>query len=400
VPTHRDQTVGADSSERSADEQLVAFARELVRTPSLSEHERAVGERLARELTALGYEEVALDVYGNVTARYGPEPAALLFNGHIDHVPPSDMVFPYEAEIVDGSRWGREGPVLRGRGSCDMKANVAAGAYAVRYLPAGLQLTRGYRFVADVREEIDAEEGLPHVLRNAQLADVAISGESTSLDVAIGHRGKVQFDIVVAGRSSHTSRPYDGVNAVYQARPIIEAIEAYAAQLPHDERYGPATAAVIHVESSPDPSVAVVPSRCTIRMDRRFIPGETPDSVAHEIHELVAGTCARDGIDATVEQVGVYPLMATDADDPLVAHGVAAVEDVTGRRPSVTTWDFGVSATFMSAAGIPSIGIGPGDERYAHTRDEHVPLAELTAAARIYARMIERLCAADEERRS
>ena len=387
-----DARVARQAAGSETDRDLVDFARELVRIPSLSGEERCVSERLADELRRLGYKAVEIDRYANVSARFGPEPAALLFNGHIDHVPPSDMEAPYAAELVDGSPWGVDGPVLRGRGSCDMKANVAAGAYAVRYLAPDAQLARGYRFVADVREETDEYEGLPYWIDHGLLANVAISGESTGLDIALGHRGKVQFEITITGRSSHTSRPADGINAVYAAARVIDAIEQYATQLPSDEFYGAATAALVHIVSAPDPTVAVVPARCVIRMDRRFLPNETPDSVDAEIREFVASTCTRFGIDATVELMAVYPLMTTDRAHSIVGYALDAVERVTGRRPRLTTWGFGVSATFLNGAGVPSIGIGPGDERYAHTRDEHVPVADLTAAARIYAGLIERLC--------
>lgn len=388
MPTVDERLAGLSGVDR----ELVGLARELVETPSPSGQEMAVAHRLAEELGRLGYEDVDIDRYGNVTGRYGPEPAALLFNGHIDHVPPSDMSDPYMGELIDGAIWGIEGLALRGRGSCDMKGNVAAGVYAVRYLEPDVRLVRGYRIVADAREETDEYEGLPYYIEHGPLADVAISGEATGLNIALGHRGKLQFEITVVGRSSHTSRPYDGVNAVYAASKLITAIEHYAQELPSDELYGPATAAVIHVVSAPDPTVAMVPARCVIRMDRRFLPNETPDSVDAEIRDLVATTCEREGIEASARCVGVYPLMATDRAHPIVGQAVEAIESVTGRRPGLTTWDFGVSATFLNAVGVPSIGIGAGDERYAHTRDEHVPVSELSAAARIYARLIERVC--------
>jgi acetylornithine deacetylase/succinyl-diaminopimelate desuccinylase-like protein len=101
---------------------------------------------------------------------------------------------------------------------------------------------------------------------------------------------------------------------------------------------------------------------------------------------------AEHGTPAEVRAVNVYPLMRTAADHPLVAVAAEAVRSVTGREPRLIAWRFGVNATFMSAAGIPSIGIGPGDERYAHTAEEHVPVAELAQASRIYATLIAKLC--------
>jgi succinyl-diaminopimelate desuccinylase len=84
--------------------------------------------------------------------------------------------------------------------------------------------------------------------------------------------------------------------------------------------------------------------------------------------------------------------MSTPPDSPIVRAGCDAVEAVTGERPSVRTWRFGVNATFMSAAGIPCIGIGAGDERFAHTSEEHVEVNQLLASSRIYAELVSRLC--------
>ena len=46
----------------------------------------------------------------------------------------------------------------------------------------------------------------------------------------------------------------------------------------------------------------------------------------------------------------------------------------------------------MARAGIPTVGFGPGDERWAHTSEEHVLVDDLIAAARIYARLAIRIC--------
>ena len=102
---------------------------------------------------------------------------------------------------------------------------------------------------------------------------------------------------------------------------------------------------------------------------------------------------AEHGAKATVELVNVYPLMVTEPDHPIVQAASAAVEEATGRRPSLKAWKFGVNATFMNAAGIPSVGIGAGDERLAHTPAERVPVCEIVQASHAYALLIESLCA-------
>jgi putative selenium metabolism hydrolase len=363
--------------------ELVSFARQLVATPSLPGEERDAAELMAAKLVDLGYRDVTIDEASNVVGYLGTGPPVLMFNGHLDHVPPAGMEDPYGAQIVDGH--------LRGRGSLDMKANLAAGAFAAAFVDGPLR--GSYVFTADVREEIDGPEGIPALLARGLRADYGVSGEATSLDIALGHRGKLQFDVTIAGRSSHAATPDDGDNAVFRARPFLAALERAGTHLPSDPLLGAATLTVTAIASAPSGGVAVVPSSCTIRVDRRYVRGETPESCSAEIGELVERVAAEHAAHATVELVNVYPLMATEPDHPLVRAASASVEGATGRRPDLKAWQFGVNATFMNAAGIPSIGIGAGNERLAHTPDERVPIGEIIQAGRAYALLIERLCA-------
>jgi succinyl-diaminopimelate desuccinylase len=363
---------------------MLEFARRLIATPSLPGDEEAVSRLVADELRLLGYRDVERDEAGNVTGWFGHGPARLMFNGHLDHVPPGAMEAPYEPRVVDGS--------LRGRGSCDMKANVAAGAYAIAFLDAVDVKAGSYLFTADVQEETDSPAGIQALLARGLRADYGVSGESTGLDVHVGHRGKVQLDVVVAGRSSHAATPQAGLNAVYRAVPFLQAIERLAERLPSDPLFGPATVTVTRISSEPEEEVAVVPGTCTIRVDRRYLPGETPETCEQELAALVADVSASHGVPSRVRRVSIYPLMATDPDHELVALGLDAVRAVTGSEARVGTWRFGVNATWMSEAGIPTIGVGPGSEDFAHTDDEHVPVDEVVQASRIYAELIRRLC--------
>jgi succinyl-diaminopimelate desuccinylase len=372
---------------------LVEFTQRVVSTPSPSEHEHDVSALFAAELEKLGYRDVEVDEHGNVVGWLGEGPPRLMFNGHIDHVPPAGMDDPYGAQIVDAAQFGGQGLAIRGRGTCDMKANVAAGAYAAAFLDPEELRGGSFLFTADVQEETDSPLGVSALIERGVRAEYGISSESTGLALYLGHRGKVQFDMVVSGRSSHASTPSDGLNAVYRAVPFLQAIEQLPERLPSDPLYGQATITVTGISAEPQTAVAVVPSSCTIRIDRRYIPGETPDGVERELAALVAEVAERENIPAELERVNVYPLMAIDRDHELVAHGIAAVREVTGADPRIGAWRFGVNATFMSEAGIPSIGIGPGNEDFAHMRDEHVPIGELIESSRIYAALITRLCA-------
>ena len=367
---------------------LIGFARRLVATPSLPGEEQAVAAMLAEELSALGYRDVEVDEAGNVVGWLGSGPARLMFNGHLDHVPPAGMTDPYDPRL----EYRGDELVLRGRGSCDMKANVAAAAYSAAFLDATSPLTGSYLFTADVQEEIDSPLGVPALLARGLRADFAISGESTELAVSLGHRGKAQFDVTVAGRASHASTPGAGINAVFAAVPLLVALDEAGGALAGDDLFGAGSMTVTGIRSEPEGDVAVVPSACVIRVDRRYVPGESGATCLDQLERLVADVSRRERIEVSVRLVSDYPLMSIAPEDRLVEIGREAVESVTGTRPPVTTWRFGVNATFISAAGVPTIGIGPGSEDWAHTSEEHIPVGQLVDSSRIYAALITRLC--------
>jgi putative selenium metabolism hydrolase len=374
---------------------LVKLARDLVRTPSLSGAEHDAARLLARELVALGYRDVEVDDHGNVVGYLGEGPPELMFNGHLDHVAVAGMEDPYEGSLEPGERWGEPGWALRGRGSCDMKANVAAAAFSAAFLDPGTRLVRSVVFTADVQEETDSPAGVRALIERGIRARYGVSVESTGLDVALGHRGKLNFEITVRGRSSHASTPSDGLNAVFAARHFLTALESAATVMPDDDFLGRATITVTHIASEPAADLAVVPSLCVLTVDRRYVRGETPESCLAELRELTARAAAEAGLDAGVELVNHYPLMWTPAEHPLVEATRAAATAALGRQPALRAWRFGVNATFMNESGIPSIGLGPGSEDWAHTPEEHVPIGELIDAARVYGELIRTMCAAD-----
>jgi putative selenium metabolism hydrolase len=390
---------GSSSHERQitgrlpdAGRRLVQFARQLVATPSPSGSEQEVARLLATQLASLGYRDIEVDTDSNVVAYFGDGPPTLMFNGHMDHVPPAGMEEPFTASLEPGERWNEPDWGIRGRGSCDMKANVAAGAYAAAFLDPKRPLRGSYVFTADVQEETDSPAGVQALIDRGVRATYGLSGESTDLELAVGHRGKLQLDLIVRGRASHASSPEKGINAVYRAQPFLHALEEAAARLPSHPTFGPATLTVTGIHSEPATGVAVVPSACLIRVDRRYTPGETPEQCVAELKGLVDDIAAQSGAEAEVELVNVYPLMQTVENHPLVDAGCGAVEMAIAKKPELITWRFGVNATFMNHAEIPTIGIGPGNEKWAHTSEEHVPLGQLVDAARIYAELIAALC--------
>jgi len=345
---------------------LIAACRGIVRIPSETGSEAAAAEYLAALMRDLGFDSVQTDDNGNVIgilkgSGHGP---SVMINGHLDHVPAGDMVDPFWGALVDGSRWGEAGDAIYGRGTCDMKCNVVAAVYAVSALKVSGQRTGGdVILVADVEEETDSPKGIASVIAGGLRTDYGISVESTNGGVYLGHRGKLEFLLTVRGRTAHASEPTNGINAIGEALKYATAFEEYAAALPRDDHMGPATAVVVGFHSSPDNGSALLPDRCELQLDRRYVRGETPESCEAEIREVLSAVSPAMGDPWALTLFNHYPLMFTPEQSPVAIAAKAAVARVHGGPARVSAWRFGVNGTFMAAAGIPTIGPGPGDEK-------------------------------------
>lgn len=375
---------------------MIAACQEVVRTPSLSFEEGEVAAIYARHLEELGFDSVEIDRNGNVIAvlRGEGNGPSLMVNGHIDHVPTGEMKDPFSGELVDAARWGEEGLAIYGRGTCDMKCNVMASAYAIAAIKrAGVKLRGDVVFVADVGEEVDSPLGVPSVIARGVRTEFGLNTESSRGRVHIGHRGKIDVEITVHGRTSHASEPDNGINAVFEAAPFLDALRQYAKTMKNDDVLGPATVTLISMKSSPDNGTAVVPDRCIIRVDRRYVRGETAQSCEHELRDILARIASGNpNFRYDLNVIVHYPLMWVDPDSPVVKAALRARASITGQPEAVASWRFGVNGTFMCAAGIPTVGLGPGNEKWAHTPDEHILVADLIEACGIWSRMTVDVC--------
>lgn len=376
---------------------LTSFLKDLVRIPSTSCQEKDLAERLAAEMRAVGFDEVWTDRIGNVVGRIGPGTGPrLLYNGHMDTVGVGDPAAwshdPFGGEIENG--------VLYGRGATDMKGPLASLVYGARALKgSGLRLAGDVYVVGVVQEEpcegyamrvLVEEEGLR--------SDWVVLAEPTNLRVTRGHRGRMELHVTVRGRSAHASMPHLGENAIYGAARIIFSLELLSEMLAEDAFLGKGSLAITQIENTAA-SKNVIPDSCTFVIDRRLTLGETEAKVLAEVEGLIA----RENVRARVSlaefdytsytgyrcrDVEHYPAWVVSENHPLVQAATRAVREVTGERPSIGKWDFSTDGVYtMGVAGIPTVGIGPGEESRAHTADECIRLDDCYTAARIYAQL-------------
>ena len=378
---------------------LVNLASQLIAIPSPSGEEFAVMEFVANWCAdrSIPFEIVAKDAARpNVVVSVGDPNSGptIAMNGHLDTVPVSDLdawrTGPYEPTVsADGSR-------LFGRGASDMKSSVSVMLALTALLrDAPLRGRLQAHIVSD--EETSAKHGTIHLMDEIAAGrlprpDYCLIGEKSDLKVRNAERGLVGFDVTVLGRASHTAAARaTGVNAIAKAAKAVLALE-------HDiDRFHPAIGKPVISINQIQAGVAhnVVPGECRFTIDRRLIPGETPESALAEIQEALAEVAASDPDFryeiVTDPQGDTIPANITDASSPIVQAMQASIEEVTGAAPEYfVAWAGATDGRFYRLAGIDTVGYGPGGEN-AHGANEAVYLDDLETQAKVWAATVTKL---------
>ncbi len=368
----------------------IALLHQLVRidsrNPSLvtgAPGEGAIARTLGETLRAWGFDvsiPEAAPGRPNVVARIGrPGGRTLLFNGHMDVVGVDGMRHaPFDAEVRDGK--------LYGRGSCDMKGGVAAMcAAAARAAAQGLD---GEVIVAAVADEEYESLGTRSLVASGVRADAAIVTEPTRMAVNPAHRGFVWVELDFTGRAAHGSRYDLGVDAIRHAGLVIAALEQLQRDV-LDRRTHPLLGhASLHASTiSGGAGWSTYPNRCTLRLERRTLPGETTAQVLAEFEEARQRVAACDAtLDVQLRHILTQGPSDVAGDAPIVAALESAMraEGETVLHEGMSAW---TDAAILNDAGIPAICYGPGDITLAHADEEWVPVDEVERATRVLTRL-------------
>ena len=372
------------------------LAQELIRIPSLTGHEAQVAAFINAYLSEAGF-QVSIDDHGAVIAvlTRGEGPTVLL-DAHIDTVDADAAEWaypPFAGEIADGRLYGRGATDMKGA----MAAMMRAGKRLAREAFAGTLAITGTSWEEHF-EGYTLGIAIQELTARGMRPDYVIIGEASELNVKRGQRGRTRIHFDVRGRPAHSAHPARGINAVYKATKLIQAIQDMP--LPHDPFLGDGIVELIGIDSLPKPIDSVVPYACRVSYDLRLLPGQTPESVLAQFSAIVDALSARDpefaaeisiasgelvtksGREETVR--AFPPAWKLEEDHPLVRGAVSALRAI-GQNPAITKYDFCTNGSYSAGmAGIPTIGYGPGSEDGAHIVDEFVEVAELESAFRGY----------------
>ena len=344
------------------------------------------------EETGILYERIEIAPgRSNILARLDSDQntKTVLLDAHQDTVPVDGMTIdPFDPVERDGR--------LYGRGSCDVKGGLAAMFVAFARLAKERPPNRPHVILSLTCDEEATSLGINHLTDSwcgsqqtyrlcPKRPDVAIVAEPTSLNIVVAHRGATRWKLHTTGRACHSSRPNEGINAIYRMAKVVGCLEEYARWLP-DSRpahplCGPATLSVGRIDGGS--SVNVVPDSCTIEVDRRIIPGEDRFAVIEDL-----ATYLRERLDFDVQHDPPYcasPPLNDDLNGNLAQQLMRSITDVVGPR-QVLGVPYGTHASRIARAGVPAVVFGPGDIAQAHTKDEWIDITQLEQSSEIYYR--------------
>jgi acetylornithine deacetylase/succinyl-diaminopimelate desuccinylase len=312
----------------------------------------------------------------------------LLLCGHTDTVPPNAVATgnPFAAEM----RAGR----IFGRGAVDMKGPLAAMAVALAALKNLNAVENGEIVFAAVIDEEMESLGAEALITAGFKADAAIVGEPTGNHIAIGHKGLEWLEIEFLGKATHGGTPEKGVNAIAAAARFVRLVEEELVPAFQARRHaviGVPTINMGTIRGGDQPST--VAARCTIQLDRRWVPTESIEQVFGELEDILRRVrIAMPGLQTTLQRVPggmatmIHGPLEIAADHRLVQAAQKARTEIFGGASPLTAFPAWTDAALLSReAGIPCIVCGPGDLSLAHAPEESIDITEVEIAVKLYA---------------
>jgi acetylornithine deacetylase/succinyl-diaminopimelate desuccinylase family protein len=301
----------------------------------------------------------------------------ILLEAHMDTIPVDNMTIePFKPVIKAGKVFGR--------GSCDTKASLAAILLAVKQLLNSRKRLSRNVIIAAVCDEEYGLNGTRAILKDGRKMHYAIVGEPTGLEIVNEHKGVMRWRMTVHGKSAHSAYPQDGINAIFHAGILLNRLNQHAQDLLSGRRHptlGTPTLSVGTIVGGQ--SVNTIPNECTIEIDRRTLPRETPASVLARVRRLIPRS-----IHCIISKPHlVVPGLDGEENEELVRILRDAIRGCN-LAPVLRSARYVTDASLYAAKGIPAVVFGPGRIEQAHAEVEFVRLREVERAVEVYKKLL------------
>lgn len=379
-------------------ERLTKFVQQLVRIDSVHGNETAVARVIQAELGKFG---LRAKIIGDIKDRRmlvcdlgKRRGSTFMLNGHLDTVPFGDRAKwkfgPLSAKISGGRMYGR--------GTFDMKASVAAAAYAAIALNctgalqnSGSALPGRLRLLFNYDEESGVHSGIREAIRRGIGADAAIVAEPASVAedpagkaIFIGAKGVYRFELMTIGKTGHTGRCGSGINAVSKMAKLLLALEKLKLSHKKYPAYPPP-----HITPgtliSGGAGINIYPDSCSAAVDCRLTLGQSLSKVKAEIHSCLEAQVQKDAeIKYRIKDICNVSAGRISEDHPLVAIAGKTVKDLIGRAPQLKIISGVTDGNLLLEAGVPNLGFGVTGGG-AHAENEFIEVRDLSLTSKAFA---------------
>ena len=330
----------------------------------------------------------------NLYATIGPRniPGVML-SGHTDVVP------------VEGQSWAvpafemtNKDNKIYGRGTADMKSFVACALHAA-IKASEMNLTTPLHLAFSYDEEIGCVgvRSMIEMLKAAPfLPNFCIIGEPTLMQIATGHKGKVNVSVKFTGKEAHSALSTSGLNAIYLASEMINEIrliqDEIKKQFAHDDEYEiPHT--TLHVgKIEGGVALNIVPNSASFLFEIRNLPEDDPNIILTKIRksaESILTKYLKDFPTAKIhiEVTNQYPSLMTSKNSDVVN----LLKSLTGNNSTFKV-SFGTEGgLFSSELKIPTAICGPGSMSQGHKSDEYVSIDQINKCEEILSQLLLKL---------
>jgi len=318
---------------------------------------------------------------------------SLIFNAHSDVVPPSkNQENAFQPTVRDG--------VVYGRGACDDKGQIAVLHLLLSTLQKLHLQPRGNVTIDIVVEEENGGNGTLFMTRHPVHADGAIVLEASERKIFAAVRGAVWFEVICRGKPGHSGRASDVVSALKEAVKAMGVLEEYHDKLlaasrginPLFDAYAnpmPVTFGMLHSGDWP----ATAPALASIKGVFGFLPNTNIKAVQQGMTDAIRNSPHEYLREHFEIQFNMLNNEGNElpVDHPLVQEMMSAARD-TGAPMEVSAMTAACDAWRYALMGIPTMVMGAGSLKYAHSNEEQIAVEEIKETARTLLRFLERWC--------
>jgi acetylornithine deacetylase/succinyl-diaminopimelate desuccinylase-like protein len=254
---------------------------------------------------------------------------------------------------------------------------------AVRFIGASkAELPADLYFVVSTAGETGRHESLAHVLDHDRVdADWCIIDGPP--EIQLGNKGRVDVLVTIKGKQAHSSRPWEGINAIEGA---VKVLEKLARLMPHPEgkahpELGKVSLTPNAIESFPK-ATHTIQSECRIMFDRRLLPGDDPEKAVQQMVDAIGKI---EPFEIAVQPRDFMYASEVGKDAEVVRSLEHGIRTMLGYEPQYAYSTAANDTGLFNARGIQAINYGARDIRFQHTDHDLVSVDSVFNAAKVFA---------------